>query len=159
MRTGIALGAAAGAVATASLLFVIPSQAGAAATNQSAASTAGCVAGCSLGDEEAFYRESGYMFGQKSDPDPTARIFHVKLRGHTHTLQFTVYGVDGHVLDVFPEQRGNSENAWFDPTKVSKVQITLADRPPVTAPTDVSHCYFEDKHGDLASAGGPCNTA
>jgi hypothetical protein len=154
MRTSTKLKIAGGAIALGSLALIIPAQAGAAGSNNAA-----CIVGCKDSAATVSYSVHGYAYGVSDSPGSGADLIHVKLRGHTHTLEFKSFTSQGKVVvDDHAERIANSENGWFDPRVVSTVQITLSDKSAVSVSLDKNHCYYENKHGNLAPAtvGGAC---
>ncbi|MBV9026237.1 MAG: hypothetical protein JO362_21160 [Streptomycetaceae bacterium] len=159
MRTSTTLKVAGGVLGLGTLLFIIPAQAGAASgAGSNGYGPIACITGCKDSDAINSYMSQGYAYGVADAPAPNARLFHVKLRGHRHSLEFKSFSEQGKVVNDTVEQIANSENAWFDPNVVSKVEITLSDHPTVTDRDDGYHCYYENKHGDLERAGGTCNS-
>jgi hypothetical protein len=164
MRTSTVLKAAGGVLGLSSLLFAIPGQA-----------SASNYCGDSGGDEYAHcliatYDQKGYAYDQTSGsgtPEPGAVLVHVKIRNeHTHPVELKSYNSHGALVDDHSEKvdgndmdNPNGLNGWFDPAKVTKVEVTLSGRSTVSNPTDTNHCYYEDKHGNLQEATDrPCNS-
>jgi predicted alpha-1,6-mannanase (GH76 family) len=119
-------------------------------------STQGCGAagggsGGSAGGQT--YQAHGYAYTDQA-PVPGANLIHVKIReGHEHTLEFKSFGPNNcGLVDDYKVKAREGYNAWYDPTKVSTVQITISDQPPITVRIDGYHCYYEDKQGTLQPA-------
>jgi hypothetical protein len=156
MRASTTLKATSALLALGSLLFFVPARAGAAGSSGSGG--AACTAGCKDSVTPITYSSSGYAYGVSDAPAPNAELFHVKLRHHDEILDFRAFNAQGQTVSDYPEQRKNSENAWFDPNVVRTVTITLGGRSSVTAETERYHCYYEDRHGTLEQATGTCNS-
>ena len=143
---------AGGVLAFSSLLFVIPSQ----------ASASGYCDNLDWVCHRDVYLDKGYAYDNSSGfPSPAggAFLFHVKIRGdHTHTIKFKSFDRQGGFVDEFSDDVGWGENAWYDPSKVRTVEVTLSGRSTLTDTVDANHCYYEDRHGELQRATDrPCD--
>lgn len=150
------LGISGGIAAVGSLFFAFPSHAGTTSPDTHGTPVVTCIDRCTAAGDDVSYRSLGMIAGTSTPPDQSAILFHVKLRHHEDNFEFKVYGTADNVIAEVEERIKNSDNLWVDPTKVSKVSIILANRPPVTSSASESHCYFEDEDGWLANAGGAC---
>lgn len=174
MRTSTKLKITGGVLAASSLLVVIPAQANAAHIPDPVPyhppvtqPVGGDNGGSGGGPCDDYYSVLGYTCGSTRSPAPNAVLIHVKLRGHAHTLDFDLYARNSNSYEDISVTRENSENVWFDPSQYSSATITLAGNTATQVSftvannnTNQNHCYFENKHGNLALAttGSACNT-
>jgi hypothetical protein len=167
MRNSAVLKIAGGVLALSSLLFAIPSQAGAeggggghgGGHGGDEGGTGGADGGTVGVSIPGFYSAHGYFYNTDEAPLKGAVLIHVKIRnGHKHTLEFKSFTSNGSVVDDHTVKEDWGYSVWYDPSKVSSVQVTLSDRPPITSKVDGDHCYYEDHHGYLQPATDrPCN--
>jgi hypothetical protein len=159
VRTSKALKVACGVLGLSALLFAVPSTASA-----SYCETDEC--------RYFYYTNKGYAYDKEQGVPPPlagAAYFHVQVRnGHSHTIEFKSYGPDGTTVVDDNTVKADSYwdfgyswggvNAWYDPKKVSKVEVSISGKPALTDKTDAYHCYYEDKHGNLQRANQCDNT-
>jgi hypothetical protein len=138
MRTSTTLKIAGGAAVLASgcLLFLNTSQAGAASGGPPAWSYT--------------YNTQGYAYDTGSSPATGADLVHIKIReGHKHTIVFKPLTPDNRIVGYNDVHVGEGYNAWYDPSKISMVQISFGGQSQILVTVNGNHCYYEDKHGNL----------